>query len=294
MSSSREHPSPAARMVSPSTLTGTSPSRMSGLGRSPSHTASGDIFEVHGRESSLGYRDDVAARPGRHRCTSRRRVRPAVSGGPPGRPGQRHRRAALQQSSGRHRGRQPRRCSMLGPENGLYDDSNPQAASGSLGSSWVASRAARSTPSTSDPTACSMRPGRRPAPIEPVNDLDTGEGDAGSRRAGVPGRGRVRFAGPDALPSTRRRARYPGGPGDRLDAETLAQLAVGLDNLVFDGSSGPAVRLERGRWTLNHRGATRRQHAVVSPGGMTAPAGIAVMGDTLLVAEPQAILDSTA
>jgi sugar lactone lactonase YvrE len=69
--------------------------------------------------------------------------------------------------------------------------------------------------------------------------------------------------------------------------EVLAQLAVGLDNLVFGDEDALYVSsaVDGSITELRPDGSTR----VVSPGGMTAPAGVAVMGDTLLVAEPQAI-----
>lgn len=69
--------------------------------------------------------------------------------------------------------------------------------------------------------------------------------------------------------------------------ETLAQLEVGLDNLAFDGEDRLYVSnaVDGSITEVLADGTTR----VVSSGGMTAPAGIAVAGDTLFVAEPQDI-----
>lgn len=69
--------------------------------------------------------------------------------------------------------------------------------------------------------------------------------------------------------------------------ETLAQLDVGLDNLTFDPEDRLYVsNAVDGSITEVMPDGTAR---LVSPGGMTAPAGIAVEGDTLFVAEPQGI-----
>ncbi|MEX1333825.1 MAG: hypothetical protein AB1Z66_00830 [Candidatus Limnocylindrales bacterium] len=246
-------------------------------------TASGDILEVHGRESSLGMPDDVAL--GLDGSLYFTQEGPAGGVGRISPDGQVSAIAALPFSNAvavtADGNLVVAQC--FGPENGLYVI-DPQAASEPrLVLGGVPGCAFNAFDFGPDGLLYAPRP---TAGTISAIDLDTGEEALVHDALAFPvavefdSLGRMHYA--DQATG----AVYRVDP-ETGSTETLAQLAVGLDNLVFDDQDQLYVSsaVDGSITEVRSDGSTR----VVSPGGMTAPAGIAVMGDSILVAEPQAI-----
>jgi sugar lactone lactonase YvrE len=245
--------------------------------------ADGTILEVHGRESSLGMPDDVAFAPdGTLHFTQEgpaggvARISPdgqvsAVAALPFANP------VAITADD------QLVVAQCFGPENGLYvldpaGESEPRLVMGGIPGCAM--------------NAFDLGPdGLLYGPNPPQGTLSAVDLDSGETTVVLDGlafpvaiefdsQGRLHYAD-QATGAVYRMAQASGS------VETLAQLDVGLDNLTFDTADRLHVSnaVDGSITEVLPDGTTR----VVSPGGMTAPAGIAVVGDTLYVAEPQDI-----
>ncbi len=245
--------------------------------------ASGKVLKVHGRESSLGMPDDVAVGPdGSLYFTQEGPVGGVGKISPDGRVRSHD---ALPFSNPvavtDDGGLVVAQC--FGPENGLYVIDPQGASEPRLVFGGVPGCALNAF--DFGPDGLLYAPNPAAGTISTV-DLDTDEatvildGLAFPAAVEFDSQGRMHYA--DQATGAVYRVDTATG-----STETLAQLEVGLDNLVFGDEDRLYVSsaVDGSVTEVLPDGSTR----VVSPGGMTAPAGIAVLGDTLLVAEPQAI-----
>ena len=256
-------------------LPGTSPLPTSGAGRSRSSTRrAARVLEAYGHESSLGLPDDLALGPDGSLYFTQEG--PAGGVGLISPDGQVSAIATLPFSN-------PVAVTTdgnlvvaqcFGPENGLYVIDVQAATEPRLVFGGVPGCAFNAFDFGPDGLLYAPNP---PAGTISAVDMDTGEisvildGLAFPVAVEFNSLGRMHYA--DQATG----AVYRVDP-ETGSTETLAQLAVGLDNLVFDDQDQLYVSsaVDGSITEVRPDGSTR----VVSPGGMTAPAGIAVMGDT--------------
>lgn len=245
--------------------------------------ASGDVLEIHGRESSLGMPDDVALGPDGSLYFTQE-----GPGGGVGRispDGQVSAIAALPFSNpvaiAADGDLVVAQC--FGPENGLYLIDPEAASEPRLVFGGVPGCALNGFDFGPDGLLYAPNPA-----AGTISSVDLASGEVAVVMDGLAFPVAVEFdsSGRMHYADQATGAIYQVDPATG-STEVLAQLEVGLDNLVFDDEDRLYVSsaVDGSITEVQPDGSTR----VVSPGGMTAPAGVAVMGDTLLVAEPQAI-----